>query len=413
MEGNYLYNNVLSLVDYCGDIKANRQQYSQKYSPNNIRRLYLSPDGAMVMYHINAGVGLTKTVSFNNMMFEQCKMQANYIPMLYVLSADRVCASIEEVIICQKGVNGGLIDNREMSFEGLIKSYKGSGSDLKDAIMNRYKRLHSFIVYNGTLQELINNTKELASSLHVLTESDFIKSRCQVAYFHTDDWYKGYGFSAKFYILDRQGSPLNAHFLSVIQRIESSKKTNDYNKFKEERIKGIKGEFETKYEQALQLIRGYTKLRVLEKTNGGSIFGCSLPKEKFLTIYNVGNLGKTPNLVKLQDIKGDVTKDAYEQNKKLCSEYAMSFYSEMVGVLLNILVQLQNRYPIMVREILSDIGSAIRIPPNLSDINSQLAIPFDGKRWEDSLINLFLYINVLCIGDNTFDSKERWSQCIS
>lgn len=180
MKGSYLYDMVLPLVDYCGDIKGKRQTYSQYYSPNNIRRLYLSPDGAMVMYHVNAGKGLRKTVSFNGGMVQQCEMCADYVPMLYVLSADRVCASIEEVVICQRGDNGAVLDQREMDFMGLVKSYKGSGSDLKDTIMNRYKRLHSFMVYSGSIKEFLASTGSYDSALRVLTDSEFVQRGCSV-----------------------------------------------------------------------------------------------------------------------------------------------------------------------------------------------------------------------------------------
>lgn len=413
MKGSYLYDMVLPLVDYCGDIKGKRQTYSQYYSPNNIRRLYLSPDGAMVMYHVNAGKGLRKTVSFNGGMVQQCEMCADYVPMLYVLSADRVCASIEEVVICQRGDNGAVLDQREMDFMGLVKSYKGSGSDLKDTIMNRYKRLHSFMVYSGSIKEFLASTGSYDSALRVLTDSEFVQRGCSVEIFHDNDWYKGYGSSAQFYMLDRQGSPLNEHFKKVLTKITEQQKEADLDNFKKERVKGVQAEFDTKYEQALQIIKGYTRLRKLEAEHGQSFLGGILPKEMFLTLAPVDNLGKKPNLVRIDELKKMGLKEALTYNKGVCEEYSMKFYTYMVQALLDTLIRLQAVYPTMVMELLSDMDRAIRVPPQLESINQSLCKPLKGTRWLDSVANLCWFLNLVCVVDNEYDSKERWMKCIS
>ena len=53
--GTYAFDTGYSLIDYCGDCKAGKNVYSPSFSPNNIKRLVISPDKIEVFYHINRG----------------------------------------------------------------------------------------------------------------------------------------------------------------------------------------------------------------------------------------------------------------------------------------------------------------------------------------------------------------------
>lgn len=412
MKGSYLYDITLPLIDYCGDIRGKRDTYSQKYSPNNIRRLYISPDGAVVMYHVNVGKGKRSVVSYQPELVMQCQQMSDYVPVMYVLSADRVCASIEEVVICTGSTSGATLDTRELDFTGLIKSYKGGGSDIKQVIMNRYKRLHSFIICGGTLTDFINRTEDCIAPYKLLTDSEFVRSTCQAEFFHKDDWYKSYGSSAKFYAMDMSGSPLNKHFIKVKDYVESHKEAENINKFKHEKVKGLEAEFMKKYEQCLQLMKGYTRLRAMDKELGHSCLGVDLPAPRFLTLKKYDGMGKMHSLVRVQDDSVSI-KEALEFNKQKCIEYSRDFYITLVSALLDGLLRLNSEYPIMVLEILNEFDRAIVVPPNLQSYNEALPKPLEGKRFTDSVANLCALLGVISIANFKATGKEVWLKCIS
>lgn len=412
VSGSKLYDMTLPLIDYCGDIRGNHEGYSQKYSPNNIRRLYISPDGAMVMYHVNVGKGKRKAISFNSEVVQECSSMPDYKPIIHVLSSDRVCASVEDVVICTGSNNGAVLDMREMDFSGLIKSYKGGGSDIKQQIMNRYKRLNSFIIYTGTITSFLNNTRDVDSADRVLTDSKFVSSSCQIELFHNKDWYKNYGFSAKFYVLDRQGSPLNNHFIKVAEVITKREEESGYEAFKKERVKGLQANFDDAYAKALNLIKGYTRLKIMESKNGASYLGVSLPSPAFLILMQTESLKNKPNLVKTIEASGS-SKEVLEYNIKVCNEYCASTYSVMIETLLKGLTQVYQIYPLTITELLNELDRAIKVPANLQSYNSQLPKQLEGVRWINSVANMCAMLGFLCIANFNQLDGEAWLKCIS
>ena len=56
ISGSYAYDMAFELIDYCGDIARNSKGasrgYSPNFSPNNIKRLIISPDCIEVHYHL-------------------------------------------------------------------------------------------------------------------------------------------------------------------------------------------------------------------------------------------------------------------------------------------------------------------------------------------------------------------------
>lgn len=411
ISGSRLYDMTLPLIDYCGDIRGNHEGYSQKYSPNNIRRLYISPDGSLVMYHVNVGKGRRKAISYNAEVVYECSSMPDYKPILHVLSADRVCASIEDVVICTRSNNGAILDMREMDFTGLVKSYKGGGTDIKQQIMNRYKRLNSFIVFDGTLTTFLNNTRDVDTSDKVLTDSQFVSSCCKAELFHNTDWYKNYGFSAKFYALDRQGSPLNNHFVKVAETMTKRSEEAGLEAFKKEKVKGLQAEFDEAYSRALNLVRGYTRLKIMQSKSGSSYFNIALPEPNFLILMKTKDTEKSLNLVKTIEASGS-SKEVLEYNIKVCKNYCMTVYSILVETVLKGLVTLNQTYPTTVLEILNEFDRAIKVPPQLQEYNEQLPKQLNGVRWVDSVVNVCVLLGVLSISDFKQIDKEAWLKCI-
>lgn len=414
MSGSYLYDKVLTLIDYCGDVRSGKTKYNTYYSPNNIRRLYICPDGAMVRYHINAKTGLEKRVSFPPNKFQETQMCQDYKPMLHALSADRVCASVEEVVVCSESTSGVSLDTRELDFQGLVKSYKGGNNgNIKATISNRYKRLVAFIVFNGTLNEFVARTKDYNGSTKLLVDCEWVRQTCNIEGFTYKDWYKRWGSAGKFYELDRDDSPLNKHFKSIVEKKKSEEESEKIDTFQKERVATVSKEFDKKFEQSLQLIRGYTRLRMLsEKVGINSTLCIKIPSEEYLELESCTAIPKkTPNLVKVKESKSS-DKDAIERNIQVCKDYNSMFYTKLVGMMLDGLTQVHSNYPVLGVTFLREFDRAIMIPPNLESVNSALPYSFTGARWLDSVANMFTVFSIVFLNDNNLQSKERWIECI-
>ena len=242
--GDYCFNLVNSLIDYKGDVARNGKRgdgqiiYSPDFSPNNIRRLILSADGVRIDFHVSVDGRLSKVKPFSDTdkrNLNQCLMLPDYKPMIWAL-ADRVCSSIEEVIICTQ--NSTCADlSRELNFEGLLRNRVGNTSDVKQAVSSRYKRLAYFTIVNCDIITLVKNTEVAScnSPFKMISETEFVKSCASITKFK-EDWYNYYGHTSA-YSLDDRGSRLNEHFKKIRADIEDSKKKSAVNGLKEKRLK--------------------------------------------------------------------------------------------------------------------------------------------------------------------------------
>lgn len=413
VKGDYLYNQVLPLIDYCGDIRRGNGNYSHRFSPNNIRRLILSPDGAMVFYHINTGAGLMKNVGFNPNFVYSCCIQPDHVPMLHVLSADRVCASIEEIVFCQRGMNNGTLGDNEFELTGLIKGYKGGSSDLKQVIMQRFKRLHAFIISPDDVKTFLGNTQDCNSSFKTLTSSEYVRGTCQVLLFNEQDWYKHYGSSAKYYDLDRQGSPLNNHFNKVMETIEKNKKAESLNNYKKERTKGISEEFDKEYKKAMNMLKALGKFLSMYKASEGCVFDVKIPIVKQVYLHPVdGYTFKTPILTEPKDANMSEA-DVYKYNITKLKGFCNNLYFELFEKAVTNLSVINQTYPTCKELILSLADGAIKPAPNFDAILEHLGCNFNGTRWNDSVANLFVLLSFECLNGNEGLDKEVWMKCLS
>ena len=235
-----IYDAVLRVVDYRGNIKAGSSVYSPDFSPNNIRKLIVSPDGVIAFYHISVdGYGKVRTSSFKPELLRSAQQSELYQPLFSVLYADRICASIEEVIIIPKSNSGEscFYYEKDTNASGLIKSYKKSdgSTDTNKLIESRYKRLYAFSIYAGTLDEFKRNLSTTKIQPNTMfCEQDWFGASAIKSYFHKDDWYTGYGSSASFYVMDAVGGKLNSHFKTVAEKMAFLEKESRYRKSAED-----------------------------------------------------------------------------------------------------------------------------------------------------------------------------------
>lgn len=265
INGSTVYNKVLSLVDYCGDIARNIKtgvtaEYNPIFSPNNIRRLILSPDGAMVYYHVGVGLGLRKIEYLNPKMVEYVQNLEDYTPMTAVLYADRVCSSIEEVIILTRSSNGSTsLTYRELDFQSLLKNYKGNGADLEDMIKSRYKRLYAYVVADMTLEDFMNSLKTVKDSSYTqLAKQDFLADA--TIHVFNENWSEHWGSAATYYLLDRESSKLNLHFKEVKETLANARKKKNVDEFLEKNLSEVKKDFDTAISFYYKVYSAYEKV---------------------------------------------------------------------------------------------------------------------------------------------------------
>lgn len=424
ISGDYIYNQVLKLVDYCGDINKNgnseRKTYHEDFSPNNLRRLILSPDGAIAYFHVSTKSNpKMKPVMFSSKMVAVTQELQDYIPMTNVLSADRIFASIEEVILISRSNDGSCyLTSRELDFASLIKGYASQTGDLEQTIKKRYKRLYAFSVYNGTLAEFMNNLKGFKDSPSTLLCKQNFMQDANTHVFHKDDWYKGYGSSANHYLLDAEGSQLNTHFKFIIKQLEEEDKEAKIDAFKKERLGKLGDEYEkayNNYKGLFECIKHYLKIRA----NGVNVFESQFE----LTLQPI-ELEKTSLCEKetayytVKEANGSEA-EAVKRNIDALHKRFNTMYLSMLDYLLTNLYNLARNYPLTVKVMLSSFDRAVVIPEQLKAKADQLATLgyyFEGVRIADSVANIcMLSCNFFASNRgekniNKFLSKDYWME---
>lgn len=149
-----------SLVDLEGTLRENRlKNSSPDYTPNNIRRVIISPDCVCVHYYYpingNKGSGLTKQI-----MVDKAKLykaygvdSQDYCPITSAFVTNP-CNGIEEIIwLTRSNFNDRPLDEREYANESnLLKNYKDNGNFL-EALSRRYSRLRGYTVVDMSYNE--------------------------------------------------------------------------------------------------------------------------------------------------------------------------------------------------------------------------------------------------------------------
>lgn len=366
MSGDFLYKEVLSLVDYCGDIaktkNGNEVVYNQDFSPNNIKRLVISPDAVMVFYHIaTRHCPKFKVKMINPMMLQAIQYMEDYVPLTAVLYADRICASIEEVIILSSSNNGDVsLTTRELDFSSMLKTYKSGSTDIVDSIRSRYKRLYSYTVANTNFQSFMSWYQvalKQEKEGYLLSKQEFFDD-AQKQIFHEDDWYLGYGTSASFYDLDKEGSPLNKYFKATIAKIESENKKSKV----DESIKDEVEKVRIKFEKELDLYRGtyrcIKRLKTMATTQGYKFMGLhgivsSLDVSDALLMKTKFTMESTKDYGVLKDATGSELSHI-NQNLATLKSRRMGLYSSLYTEFMQNIDRLYKEYPTMVKVMLKD-----------------------------------------------------------
>ena len=411
INGAYAYNLVTDLIDYCGDVKRNSQHrdqpatFSQNFSPNNIRRLILSGSGARIYFHVPVKGVYIRDKAFSDAMqvnIVKCMYQPDYKPMIWAL-ADRVCSSIEEVIICTQN-KGGIDLSRELDFEGLLSNRRGKSSDVKSDISARYRRLAYFTIVNCDIGTLVSNqdVRNCNKPLSLISETNFVKSNSVSITKFKDDWFNYYGTTST-YSFDNAGSPLNNHFKEVKDKAAELKKSIEVAKIKEQRLKGISEEFDKEYKKYQGMYSCARKLAVILAQEGTNYIS------RGISPLQVGSFTLP------QRLKDEFSKIS---DKDECKKFianmkisATNIYSSLVSWFLENTLKLSSSYKLTTKLFLDTMDRSVFIPDKYSNI---LDVEFKGANMVDSTSNICCYSCLLFITDagkhdmSKYYMKDTW-----
>lgn len=408
----------VNLDIYFYDLSRKLLQYTQDkrmYSPNNVRRLIISPDLIAMQPHIYKGVPTgnqlkgCRTLKVDGQRLMTGQTLPTYRPALESLS-DPVHRLIEEVVICSRGHNNASLDYRELDYQTMLKGYEGvAESDMK-RIKNRFKRLCSFIIYEGYIDDFYKHAMlEAKNGTSLLMNNDWVKSNCNVISFDNKDWYRQTKGTAHTYILDATNSPLMTHLRGIGDKIEKSDKENKKKEYVEEKTKTVKEKMFKELRTLKYLLdccgilfQKYRSEGTLTDKEIFTIHGCSLndvftPEEKKRYRLN--------GFYTLTKKKGGISsaiQDNIKEIKKTCGIIYYSLYEYMIEVL--------KSYPELTQNyIMKNIDRRIFTPPNQEkEIGG---IEFENASMPVSVANILTILSTFYINDNNM-TKERWTECI-
>ena len=424
INGSFIYDKILPLVDYCGDIakSGNSEQkiYNPNFSPNNIRRLIISPDGVMVFYHVTTDCNSrVRQVLLSEQMVAHCQYLEDYKPMTAILYADRICASIEEVIVIPRSNSGNTyLTSKEIEFSSLLARYNGSG-DLEENIKSRYKRLYAYTIYeNGTYNDFINHMKNAKdSALTLISTLDFMQGS-RIQYIHKDDWYQGYGSAAKYYALDVAGGKLNKHFGDVKFRIESDNRKKAIEESKTKRLGGLTEELKEQYARYKGI---YTVIKRIIAIRNNGIFETSYYQAPTLGVLDIYPLDELKDFEKYGLTKKSVdsisSEEQYRKTIEVLRIRSLEYYTELCSSLLSEFENyISQNNIITLKTMLKCSELKFMIPPSLANkfeiLTTKTGVPlFPIKNWNISVTNLcMLFITLVASphGAKSIDNFKEW-----
>lgn len=404
----YAYDLVSNVIDYRGDIEKYERtgvvSYSEDFSPNNIRRLIISGDGVQIDFHVSVDNRLNKRKVFSNV--DRSKiMQAiqleNYKPMIWALS-DRVCSSVEEVIICLRN-STNIPMGKELDISGLVGKKIGTGVS-KRAILDRYKRLAYMTIVDCDIQTLVTNdeVRECTKPFKLISETNFVRDIGKIEKFN-EDWFLHYGTTSA-YSFDNLGSRLNNHFKSLRIKYENEKKSNELESYKEKRYAVVNEKFERVMRNYKGVYESIKKLSVITM-QGKKNYIC-----KYMELLNFSNL----KLCEPNSLEEEFKKNPSDEKVNQMVALYSNAYSELCSWFFKQLLELKMEYPITAGVILNNINRTIVVSPNAYVTMELLGKEFQGKSISDSTSNICSYACMFFMSkvDNhnikKYCSKEEW-----
>lgn len=208
----------------------------QQWSPNNVRRLVIGVQYALVEYHTTNHKFKQKIdlIHFKNSTNEDTTLiQTNptkHKSVLKCLTDGRVCSAIEEIIFLQPNYPQSLLS---------VDSNWHSIGQTEQALASRFPRLYAIAVANVPEKQIAELMKQTTNPKDLLTQH-LQKQGVQVSYLtqpHKEDWWAGVPIRPKYYSMD---SPtLEKIFTTLKEEQEAIKRQEELNSIDYKRNKDL------------------------------------------------------------------------------------------------------------------------------------------------------------------------------
>ena len=375
INGKYIYNLAFKAIDYCGNIEKGVTAYNEYFSPNNIRRLIISPDAVLAEFYVSVpGIGASKLVRLPSRMLSEVENLPDYMPIVQVISTSRICSSIEEIIFLVRSNDGQVtLGAKEYDLSSLVNSFQRKSKDLPETIRQRYVRLRDLVVISCSFDQFRSIQRGRDD---LIGELACIRGCADVYMIHSEaDWYARWGTSgaAKAYPrMDGVGGHLYNYFARSIEKRRKAEKVKSIEDYKNQRYREAKEEFEKVYEKLYCIAKMSAKLRELAQTYGFTEgISIDIPKISFEPLFDVEELKDYPKVVNVP--AGMNLGEIYRENTKVCQKmlhYAVVRASER---LIESLVYLSQEYELTAKVILGGREIRVIVPPDLKPAADRLS----------------------------------------
>lgn len=432
----------------------NADNKAASWSPNNVKRLYICPDGVMVEFFTGTP---SKYVAFDPNKYVECISSQKYKPMIGVLAGkgnSNVCSNIEEIIVCTKSrvpqmaQRGISVHPLEVAYENIIDSAR-VGGDMKQAIQARFGRLRAVMIFNMDISTLTNGVKAVKANgvgqggqpEYMISDMKAVSQRAStVVDFNKNSWFNSISLRPQFYKADAEGGVLYNKLHSIKDKYAVAKKSDEAAKARDAYVGSLREEVSKEAELLKLEANAVLTLMILQQHLG--VFGEVLKysdgvsnlahrmseldamcadKEIFsdATKARMSKLGI--RFVPLKEIAPD-SKDAY--NKVLISmkNGTTKFYIELCNLFVNVVTNLNLFFPAVVSVVCGHYTGKIRLIGQSSASMESVSrlykgIVPKGVSPEMSIRNMCMVITALSIKTSKlsaegFDKPERWDKLL-
>ena len=426
MDGKSMYNQAFGVVDYCKDIEKNRN-YSEYFSPNNIRRLIISPDTVLAQFYISVpNVGKEKAVNIPSGMLNQVEILEDYVPIVQIISTERICSSIEEIVFVTFSNDGRVqLGGKEYAFESLIRNFNNKSGDLLETIKKRYVRLHDIILFKGSFNQFRQLEQANNDRKNLISEWKGIKESSEIKFIHNDaDWYTKWGSpaAAKTYPrMDGEGGHLYKHFANYIAYMKKQSEAAGLEAFKKERYGAIAEEFKKEFDIFSKLTKMSVKLQKYIDAYGFTANiqhnwkGYAKPQ-----FYKCDLLGDYPKQIDMEN--GGSEGDLYKKNKEIAHKAISGLIYNLSENYIGALMIMSMRYPDTCKVLLKDRNTAIIVPDNLTfdalSLEGEIGCTLRGSSPKASAINVCWFTSLLLLNKSAEDfntkitTREYWEDLV-
>lgn len=429
INGSAIYDKIFPLLDYCGSIRQNEKSqgqntYNALYSPNNIKRLIISPDCVEMHYHVQVpNKGLVDRVRISSQQLAQLYMSCpDYKPMMSVLCTKHICASVEEVILLVNSNDGQVrLSGRELSFDNLVSSFVSKKGSLEETIKARYRRLHDFTVVNMNYNMFMQNLRSVnVRDYDFICDMPFMKGVANTKIVNNDsDWYAHWGSSGQVYDMDKVGGKLHKHFTDLKLAKESKSKADAVKAVAKERNASLEKEVKELLSRYKLADKIQSQLSKLDKMCGwNNLLVTRFSWIPLVPLYECEAIKGYPNTMKSTS-EGQALKD----NKELLQNAFISIVENLAQNLLSATAEVGKISPITLKVMMNEVETTVIVPQNCINYGTQIAtitgVAFNGKDLRMSLVNsswliCLFYLDRTSEGWNPkYINREFWKGALS